>query len=221
VTGPGIYFLLCFFLQIPSSLTDGPAEFAPGTEFFPAITIFLEFETSVPQDVQAAMQQEIEGILNPLGIRVGWSAYPPVGQAEVVRELVVAKFHGTCAPGNAQQTNFRNRTVLGWTHMVDDEVLPFTNVECDKLSGFIRWPMERTHPMEREWLFGRAMGRVLAHELYHVLSRSKDHVAEGIAKQSYSEQDLTEGDLSFHWSQWPTLRAGRVGIEAMMAGGGR
>jgi hypothetical protein len=41
------------------------------------------------------------------------------------------------------------------------------------------------------------MGRVLAHELYHILTQSEEHPGSGLAKARFSGQDLMRSRLEF------------------------
>jgi hypothetical protein len=44
-------------------------------------------------------------------------------------------------------------------------------------------------------LFGRALGRVLAYELVHVLTRSGEHGREGVERPALSGKELISGSL--------------------------
>jgi hypothetical protein len=44
---------------------------------------------------------------------------------------------------------------------------------------------------------GRALARVLSHELYHVLARTTGHAREGVAKPSLAGADLSSAYLAF------------------------
>ena len=46
-------------------------------------------------------------------------------------------------------------------------------------------------------LLGRALGRVVAHELFHMLSRSNAHAREGLARESLTGQQLIAPVLQF------------------------
>jgi hypothetical protein len=50
----------------------------------------------------------------------------------------------------------------------------------------------------RQQALGLALGRVVAHELYHILGNTAAHAGEGLAKASEILRDLvSSGDLSF------------------------
>jgi len=65
---------------------------------------------------------------------------------------------------------------------------------------------------QRDLAFGRAMGRVLAHELYHILANEKGHDRTGIAKPVITAQELLAGSIRFQPKQVRTLRAKLVPV---------
>ena len=50
---------------------------------------------------------------------------------------------------------------------------------------------------ERDALFGRALGRILSHELYHVLAQTSHHASCGVAKSAFSVADLLADEFEF------------------------
>jgi hypothetical protein len=71
-------------------------------------------------------------------------------------------------------------------------------------------PTLLTYPLEdREERYGRALGRVLAHELYHIFANTMRHASMGVAKGSYSVQDLLSDDFQFESKESRMLQAGR------------
>ena len=55
-------------------------------------------------------------------------------------------------------------------------------------------PTQRRHAKQ---LYGQALGRVLSHELYHILNQTKEHEAEGIARKSLSGHQLIAPKFHF------------------------
>jgi hypothetical protein len=69
----------------------------------------------------------------------------------------------------------------------------------------------------REHMFARALGRVVAHELYHAIARTTAHSRTGLTRPTLSPSELTESDISFDPSAVELLRratAGRICIES-------
>jgi hypothetical protein len=50
--------------------------------------------------------------------------------------------------------------------------------------------LARIEPAQRDFLYGRAMGRVLAHELYHVIANKREHAGSGVGKESFNAGDV-------------------------------
>jgi len=86
---------------------------------------------------------------------------------------------------------------LGSTKISNGQVLPFSELECDRIRRSIA-PLAVGYSKEdRESLLGRAMGRVLAHELFHVFAKTEQHGQQGVTKTSYSRKDLVAGSFEF------------------------
>jgi hypothetical protein len=86
---------------------------------------------------------------------------------------------------------------LGSTKVADSRVLPFSELECNRIRRSIAPLTLGTSVAEREALLGRAMGRVLAHELFHVFGNTEKHGHEGVPKTSYSSRDLVDERFEF------------------------
>jgi hypothetical protein len=61
----------------------------------------------------------------------------------------------------------------------------------------------------RQAVYGRAIARVLAHELYQFLANPKGHASGGLAKAAYSAEDLMAQSFRFGRKQYDCLRSHR------------
>jgi hypothetical protein len=75
-------------------------------------------------------------------------------------------------------------------------VLPFSWVECETLSRMLA-PALSKYGVPQDYLYGRAMGRLVAHELFHILTMSADHDDGGVAKSSFSVRDMLADRFTF------------------------
>jgi len=107
---------------------------------------------------------------------------------------------------------------LGWTHVSDGQILPFTDVSCDRVRDFAQSGLLSYRAEERPEKYGRALGRVLAHELYHIFANTMHHGSGGVSKESYSVQDLLADDFLFQAKESRMLRVSRP-KPAMVADG--
>jgi cytochrome c553 len=160
------------------------------------ITLYTKFQVDPPKLVPKAMQEELASIFTPAGLRFHWRSLEHIAPGEVSAELVIINFQGRCMTESPR--NYGSKIgPLGWTHMEDHEVLPFSDVDCDRLSAFLRPVLAALPPMEAEVALGRAMARVLAHELYHVFARTTHHGSAGVARTGYSVYELTAETFVF------------------------
>jgi hypothetical protein len=102
---------------------------------------------------------------------------------------VVVKFRGTCQM-DTMPFLFDERGPLAFTHSTDGEVLPFSEVACDRVRQSVESAMWGGDRRRADLLFGRALGRVLAHELVHIVAKSNKHGRKGIAMTSLSGVQL-------------------------------
>jgi hypothetical protein len=96
-------------------------------------------------------------------------------------------------------------------------ILPFSDVDCDRIRAFIRRGLLSLPEGDREAIFGRAMGRVLAHELYHVFAKTGRHGSRGIGKAAYSVQELLSPNFRFQERESRALRSVEAPPDVRMA----
>jgi hypothetical protein len=142
------------------------------------------------------MGREAARIMRHSGVALTWR----IGAtAEVFEEpVVVVQLRGRCSMGEPLAAAQGGR--LGWTHAVDGTVLPFSDVACDEIRSTIQSAMATENHLIGNHLLGKAMGRVLAHELYHVIGNTAKHSSDGVARRALSGDELISG--------YPELRPG-------------
>ena len=178
-----------------------------GATFAP-ITIYTQYEQAPPDGVREAIQDEVESIMAPIGLHFEWRDLAKTAGHEVSAELAVVSFKGRCdAVGLVGRTRFDG--ALGWTHVSDGQILPFTDVSCNRVRDFLQAGLLTYPPEDREEKYGRALGRVLAHELYHIFANTMRHGSVGVAKESYGVQDLLSDDFLFQAKETRMLQATR------------
>ncbi len=150
------------------------------------------------------MGREASHILNQTGVFLRWRLGVPA--QSVSGMLVVVKLLGHCdmdgspvslAPGP-----------LGWSHEVDGTVLPFSDMACDKLRGAVVSAMADGNQFGANVLLGRAMGRVLAHELYHIVAGTSVHGHDGVAQAAFTPRQLTSGPLELEAPEVAAVQSG-------------
>ena len=76
------------------------------------------------------------------------------------------------------------------TYTTGGRLLPFGAVDCDRVRQSLKRAFTPADYSRGDLLFGRALGRVLAHELYHMLARSAAHGKTGVTERALSGDQL-------------------------------
>jgi hypothetical protein len=137
------------------------------------------------------MKRELGAIMQAAGYRVEWQAR---GEPVDAPFLAVVELDGVCA---AESWRGDASSKLARTPVADGRVLPFSTVDCGALRQAVGSAIAGQAPAIRELLMGRAMARVVAHELYHVLVGTTEHSGTGIARSCYTTSDLVGERFGF------------------------
>lgn len=173
------------------------------------ISLYMSFQQQPPPAVLAAIREEVEAIMAPIGLHFEWRNLDGDRGQEVSVELAVITFQGRCdTAGPALRGKVAG--ALGWTHMSDGEILPFTDIACDRVREFVSRALSAVNLVERQTAYGRALGRVLAHELYHIFANTTKHGSWGVAKESYSVLDLLTEEFQFQEKESRLIRSVRT-----------
>ena len=127
---------------------DEPGSTAP-------ITVYTDFQTKYSAELLASLKSELTAIMGPIGLQFEWRDLKAARGNEVSIELVVVSFKGRCQT-EASLPRQSLSGALGWTHMSDGEVLPFSDVDCDRVRSLIGPHILDETRADQERLFGRA-----------------------------------------------------------------
>lgn len=181
----------------------------------PPIALYTHFQVAPPAAVLDSLQLEVQGIMAPMGLSFDWLQLSASDGRQVSIELAVIEFKGRCDIANLQPHD-SNPGPLGWTHMSDGVILPFADVDCSAVRSFIQKELLAAPAVSRAQAFGRALGRVLAHELYHIFANTTRHGSEGVGREFYSARDLLAADFQFQVRESMALINGKA--HAALAG---
>lgn len=163
---------------------------------------------SKPESTVAYMQRELEALMQTAGYRVEWKIPGnPSGEDDSV--IAVVELRGSCRPPEpkAHVKPVKNGASLASTAVDGDHVLPFSWINCETLTQMLAPSLAGVKASQRDFLYGRAMGRVLAHELYHMLANQREHVGSGVGKPSFSAKDVLGESFTFEESALARFRA--------------
>lgn len=153
------------------------------------LTVILDFKGPHSRVSLKEMERESGLILRSSGVKLDWrnlgddpyASYP---------DLVVMTFRGACEYESAGSQTYNELGPLAITHETDGEILPFGEVDCDRVVNSARSAMTYSDYPRADMLVGRALGRVVAHELVHMITKSEQHAKEGVERPSLSGKQL-------------------------------
>jgi hypothetical protein len=153
------------------------------------VTLILQFDGRHSELSVSEMKRELQNLLRDSGTELSWRNSAELSPAESFPSVVVVTFHGSCEMRPFQPLQPNDGAPLGFSHISNGEIIPFADVECDRIRSELRSGHGAIGPGDDRML-GRALGRVLAHELHHIIDRSRTHERTGLLRKSLSPQDL-------------------------------
>jgi hypothetical protein len=155
-----------------------------------------------------SLDQELKRLLSPAGVDITWRANGE-GSREQEGRMVVGTFAGKCsvetiAIRRASPSDIRT---LAETSISNGRILPYFTVDCDHVIRTLAPMLEPLSPPLRQSVLGRALARVIAHEIYHILAETTDHADTGVAKAQMNFRDLTTDHFDLSPTSLQRIRA--------------
>jgi hypothetical protein len=158
------------------------------------VTVLLDFDKPHSQMSLRAMETEVTSLMKATGVPVEWQIKSELPSSAEFAELVVIKLTGFCMTETVAMP-MDERGPLAFAYSSEGDVLPFGEVECDRVKASLRRFLIGRTRMEGDFLLGRALGRVLAHEMYHMLADDRTHTKSGVTRESLTAAELTGNHL--------------------------
>jgi len=175
--------LICACL-LAAALPAAPKSPSNGAD----VTVIVNFKGSYSVPAIKAMKAEVEKILKSSGVSVDWRTRDEAADA-TFNDLVVMSFKGACV-FNPMPVVYDELGPYAITRTTGGEVQPFGEVDCDHVASSLHKAISGEDFARADQLLGRALGRVVAHELVHMLTKSKQHGREGVEKAALSARQL-------------------------------
>ena len=186
---PALFGLLFVSSLIGRSEAFGPP---PGS-----VAVYFQGPHSNSGVALDSLKAELTSLLNGATYKVQWGD----SQNPVVTggTLVVVEFRGACVPSPPDANVFEKSSglALATSQVVNERVLPFISMDCRAIHDLLGVPIAQLPAGQRDSAYGRAMARLLAHELYHFLTQTTHHTQSGIAKAAVSATDLLADHFDF------------------------
>ena len=162
------------------------------------IEILFDFKTPPEPAVEDVMKTEIRQILGPADLNLEFRHLGEANPVEAYGKIILVRFQGACHAGwsvdsiQLAQPALLDLPALGRTEVSGGHVLPFVHIFCNEVRAFV----PTVSRISQEEMYGRALGRVVVHELYHALLATLDHTRDGVARPVQSARDLTRDSLT-------------------------
>jgi len=174
-----------------------------------SVGVFFDFEDRPAQLAIDTMEQEVASIMHPAGLTFAWRELNSSQGQGSFADLVVVKFKGSCngvAPQMPEPFSFNEETPLASTRTSNGQVLHFTDVYCNELRRYLSPEATPLNEKGRELLYGRALGRIVSHEMWHILAGTEKHASNGVARACHSRQELVQPVFLFDPREEEVLR---------------
>lgn len=165
-----------------------------------ALAVYISADADQSPAPLEYMKRELSGIMQSAGYRVVYGDPRKPDSTAGFSRLVVLELRGNCGmpPGNYRlERMVASGASLAETSVSSGVVTPFSRINCANLTRTIGPLLADEAGAQRDYFYGRAMARVAAHEIYHVMMGSQDHGHEGIAKPSFTVADLLDERFDF------------------------
>jgi hypothetical protein len=199
------------FGAILLSPLSGETRWAGDGNLPPHIGIYLNFDREPPPAAVQEMEREVGVLLAGTGARLSWLMLNHDERPQTFDDLAVLRFRGNCRmpkPGPLAAAD-GGKLTLGSTEMTSGRVTSYSSVECDQITACIASLLQSACEPDRQIAFSRALGRVVAHELYHILAHTRKHTHAGISKGLQSPFDLIKEHFQLDRQALLLLRSGR------------
>lgn len=154
-----------------------------GSPEIPApVQLQLSLRTEIAEIAVQHLRDEVEQIFSPAGICFDWN---PVGREAQVRVILDARPQKKVIAGCSRG---RHDHRLAVALPAQQMLVLWTEQAARAAAG--NWDSPRPPKLPDEVL-GRALGRILAHELGHVFLRHRKHRSTGLMKPSFKHRDLS------------------------------
>lgn len=162
-----------------------------------SVTIVLSAQQNASRLSIAVLKQELAAIPD-LNLNLTWLRSEDLTTGIELDQPVQVRLMGRCNLAGAPEEGSRQPGPYAWAHVSDGRVLPFIEVNCDRIRNALFSTMWGEDFQHRDFLLGRALARIIAHELRHALRREVHHSEEGLAQPRLTAASLIRGDARLY-----------------------
>jgi hypothetical protein len=149
------------------------------------VHVQMTFDSAPARSIVAAIETQVRALYRGTDISFYWMEGRDIGPKP--GNLLSLHFYGACSGAGYEPPS--DGLALAWTVKEHGgEVLPFIGLDCDLT--------RRITGQQADPIFGRALGYLVAHEIFHALTRTVRH-GRGLMKSKLCTHDLLGNALAF------------------------
>lgn len=160
------------------------------------VTVLLDFRNPTSSQAVDALKAELTRLMKPAGMEFGYHLGSELGPSESPTDIIVIRFKGACRRDELPPL-LDERGPYAYTHVTNGQILPFAEVACDRVHSSVRSVTGKLIATVSDEVLGRALARVVAHELYHIIAKTQHHSDEGVAREGLTSRDLVAQQIDF------------------------
>ena len=149
----------------------------------------------LPEPTWNELKHELGAVFKETSLKLDVQLHDKTKRLEAP-EIIVVRLKGECRLENFAPF-FDEQGPLAWTHVVDGQILPFSDVGCDQVRHAVSKALWGGERKEKDRLMGRALARVIAHEIMHIVGKTHEHSENGIFRQGLSGAQLVADRMTF------------------------
>lgn len=198
---PVLLAALALAVCVPSGFAEPPAVSGPRTSNFdpPQSLVIVTVWQAEPGDPRLTghYESELRNAMDDLGLRTRFVSLEEATSQSFSGRIVVLRMVEDTAASRRHLASVPS-TALAWTHAPDGSITPFGIVDLAALRRFLGSRLPAALLGQDSLILGRALGRVSAHEIFHMITRSKEHSPRGLMQVSLTVDELTRP----HCPEW-------------------
>ena len=188
----------------------------------PALVVYPGHAENLDSLANHSLEQELKRLVAPAGVPLKWRSNADRTQThEEMGRIIVGKFEGNCSVETVSRALVASpaKLTLAEASIYRGRVLPYFTVDCNHVVRTLAPMLQPLSPPMRQAIFGRALARVIAHEIYHILAETTGHEDAGLAKAKLTFHDLTASGIDLSPTSLQRIRAAyRVKASIPVAG---
>jgi hypothetical protein len=166
------------------------------------LAVYLKTPASQTIRPLDSMKRELARLMQTAGYTLEWRG-PQDSNIDTGAFLAMVELRGDCeAPSGKPSAGatLPGMADLASTSVSDGHVLPFSWVNCANVTQFLTPALADLPGARADFILGRAIARLVAHEFYHMLMQTREHTGIGISKPCFTAGDLLTERFEFEHS---------------------